>query len=244
MAEEYEVEIVGGETPSSEPDNKSETPSEKQPQGDTQPEETPAGETPAQELYELPDGRKVDAQTVLEEYKNLQKDYTQKSQKLASYEKKPDIINDNKVDTPSWKDPEWQPQTYAELLEVAKQEMYRDMEEKQRAEQEVELQLANQVDSQLTEVKKLDPNVNESKLLEHATKYKIPDLVSAYNNMKEMNTRIEAVRAETAKNLQKRASDPVAGTQGQETPIDEANIYDPRASTTSLLDYLRQIKQK
>jgi len=41
-------------------------------------------ETPAEEeLFELPDGRKVDAAGVAQEYRNLLGDYTQKSQKLA-----------------------------------------------------------------------------------------------------------------------------------------------------------------
>lgn len=67
------------------------------------PEATP--ETPAETLYELPDGRKVDAATLAKEYKeNLLPEFTRRSQRLAEYEKvgKPEIINKNE---PKWKDP-------------------------------------------------------------------------------------------------------------------------------------------
>ena len=242
MAEEFEVEIKGGETPSSE--TPKETPSETTPkEGETPKEETPVGETPTSELYELPDGRKVDAKTVLDEYKNLQKDYTKKSQELASF-KKPEITNDNKDSVLDYKNPEWIPKTYGEIIELAKQEVYKDFQSQKEEEERYETELAQKVDSELSEIKKIDPKIDENKLFEHATKYKMPDLISAYKNMKEMNDRVEAIRQETAKNIQKRASDPVAGQTGQETPIDEMEVYDPRASTTSMIDYLRQIKKK
>lgn len=244
MPDDFVAEVVGGEpkqeeTPSSEAEQA--TPSEETTTEGETPEVEPEGETPSETLYDLPDGRKATAEEVLNEYKNLHKDYTHKSQKLASYEKQ-SINKDNNV--PEYRSPEWQPQTYSEIVEAAKAEIYRDFEETRKAEEAQEQQLSEQVESQLEEVRKLDPKFNENKLLEHATKYKIPDLVSAYHNMKEMNDRIEAVRAETAKNLQKRAADPVSGNLGQEVPVDSSDVYDPSVSRGSLIDALRQLKQK
>ena len=204
------------------------------------PEATPEGQ-PQPELYELPDGRKVDAQTVLNEYKNLQSDYTRKSQELSSLKNPQHITNDN--NTPEYKKPDWIPESYNEIIEKAKEEIYRDMESKAQAERAVEEQLANEIDTQLAEVKKLDPNVNENKLFEHATKYGIPNLVNAFNSMKDMNKVIETTRQQTIENAKKRTADPVSGQPGQAPVIDEADIYDPRASTRSLLDHLRSLKK-
>lgn len=240
MPEEYVTEIVGGEPEKVETPSSVEAPSEENPvEGELPKEEEPAGETPAPELYELPDGRKATGAEVLEEYRNLQKDYTQKSQKLSNYEKQ----ITSKENVPEYKNPDWQPQTYSEIIEAAKAEIIREFEETRKADEAFEQQLSEQVESQLAEVKSLDPKVNENKLLEHATKYNIPNLVSAYKNMKEMTTMVETVRQETAKNLAKRASDPVAGGSGQEVPVDMTDVYDPSVTRGSLLEALRQIKK-
>ena len=234
--EDYEVVINDGAgsetTPSQEPTNPEtvtpETPTEK-------PSETPEEETT--ELYELPDGRKVDAQTVASEYKNLLSDYTRKSQALANYEKS--NINNN---IPKDKDEEWVPETYEEILAKAEERIFQRMEEKQRAEQEFEQQITSQVDSELAEIKKANPSLDENKLFEHATKYKFPNLSSAFQNMQDMNKSLEAIREQTAKSVQKRNSDPVAiGT----APIsNDEEEYSPNLRGNSLKDYLRAIKQK
>ena len=220
--DDYEVEISGAE-----------------PVVEETPSEEPAVETPTETTepeYELPDGRKVPGAEVLEAYKSLQADYTRKTQELASYKKSPET-------TPEYKNPDWQPQSYAEIIEKAKEELYRDMEERKQQELAVERQLAEQVDSQMAVVRQIDPNVNESKLFEHATKFKIPDLVSAYENMKYLNEQLEAVKQQTAKSIQKRISDPVATARGDETVIDENEVYTPSSRSSSLLDYLRQVKR-
>lgn len=222
--EDYEVEVTG--LPDEPETQVEETPSEEP--------EVQAVETPTEE-YELPDGRKVAGKEVVEAYKSLQADYTRKTQELASYKKS--------TPSPEYKDPEWTPSSYSEIIEKAKEELYRDMEEKREREMEVERQLASQVDSQMELVKQIDPNVNESRLFEHATKFKMPDLMSAYENMKYLNEQLEAVKQQTAKSIQKRSSDPVATARGEQAPIDESEIYVPSSRSSSLLDYLRQVKK-
>lgn len=240
--DEFEVEIVGGDTPSSEPSEKPEaTPSETPTEAPSeQPAETPVEEAPKEEgLYELPDGRKVDAETVLNEYKNLQKDYTRKSQELASIKPKEDTITNQ----PKWKDPEWIPENYPEIIEAAKEAIKREQEELTQQEIEQERILADRVDAELTEVKQLDPNVNENRLFEHAAKYKIPNLVAAYQNMKDFDEKLAAIREQTAKDVQKKVNDPVAGGTKQVSVDDSADIYDPSVRTRSLVEHLRSLKK-
>jgi hypothetical protein len=235
--EDFEVVINDGagsdNTPSQEPTNtETVTP---EPQSET-PSETPQEETT--ELYELPDGRKVDAQTVASEYKNLLSDYTRKSQALANYEKS-NINNHVPKDDI---DDTWVPETYEEILAKAEERIFQRIEEKQRAEQEFEQQITSQVDSELAEIKKANPSLDENKLFEHATKYKFPNLSSAFQNMQDMNKSLDAIREQTAKSVQKRNSDPVAiGT----APIsNDEEEYSPNLRGNSLKDYLRAIKQK
>ena len=52
---------------------------------------------PKVELFELPDGRKVDGQTLAKEFKeNFIPEFTRKSQELAELKKGTTITNDNK----------------------------------------------------------------------------------------------------------------------------------------------------
>lgn len=234
--EDYEVVINDGAGSESTPSPEPTEPETVTPETPTEtPSETHEEETT--ELYELPDGRKVDAQTVASEYKNLLSDYTRKSQALANYEKS--NINNN---IPKDNDDEWVPETYEEILAKAEERIFQRIEEKQRAEQEFEQQITSQVDSELAEIKKANPSLDENKLFEHATKYKFPNLSSAFQNMQDMNKSLEAIREQTAKSVQKRNSDPVAiGT----APISmDEEEYSPNLRGNSLKDYLRAIKQK
>lgn len=194
------------ETPSELPET--ETPA----QVETETTENPVEPTePVQpELYELPDGRKVTGVEVAQEYKNLLADYTKKSQALAEKEKGNEIIN---APEKPYENPEWQPQTYDELLKIAEERVLTTLEQKEKAKIEAQQALENTVVSQLTEIKQVDPNINEGALFQHATKYGFKDLKLAHQNMKDMSEMVKKVQSTTATNIAKR-NDPVSVNPG------------------------------
>lgn len=183
------------------------TPTEETPEN-----ETPADQIPTTDLYELPDGRKVDGATLETEFKEkFLPDYTRKSQELARLKSKndptPTINNpDNANPIPD----DWEPQSWGEVLEKAKIEIRNDLirEEQQRAEQ---AQLVETyVNSQLDEIKKIDPSLNEGQLFSHATKYGFTDLKSAHLNMKEMQQIRMTSEQNAIRNITKREAEPIA----------------------------------
>lgn len=178
------------------------------------PKEEPAKPAePVVELFELPDGRKVDASTLTKEWKeNFLPDYTRKSQALA---KVTETINPNLPTKPTnpLEDPNWQPASYAELVQIAKQEMKADIERETQAQIEARQAIENQVSGQLDEIKKIDPTLNENALFLHATKYNFRDLKVAHQNMKDMAELAKNVQQTTAKNIAKR-NDPVSVSPG------------------------------
>lgn len=198
----------------------------------TEPTETVKPTEP--ELYELPDGRKVDAETLTKEWKeNFLPDYTRKSQELAKA-KPTETLPETKPASPL-SDPNWTPSSYSELVQIAKQEMKADLqkEDQQRIDQQIALE--NEVGSQLSEVKKLDATVNENALFLHATKYGFRDLRQAHQNMKDMSEMAKKVQTTTAQNIAKR-SDPVSVSPG-------ANGAKPDPSHfSSARDFLRSLK--
>lgn len=200
----------------------------------TEPTEPIAPVEPEAELFELPDGRKVDGVTLTKEWKeNFLPDYTKKSQTLAEIEKsKLPATEPAKV---PHADPNWVPQSYAELIDIAKQEMKGDLikEEQQRIadNQAIETEVVNQ----LADVKKLDKDVNENALFLHATKYGFRDLRLAHQNMKDMSEAMKKVQTTTAANIAKR-NDPVSISPGATgTRPDPSQFENAR-------DYLRSLK--
>ena len=175
---------------------------------------TPVEEKPAEvvvpevELFDLPDGRKVDAQTLSKEWKeNFYPDYTRKSQALA--EKAPEITKPtNPLD-----DPEYVPQTYAELASKIKEDTLREIEERQRAIVERQSAIETEIDTQIKELKTVDPSLNENALFQHANKYGFRDLKTAHQNMKDMSDLAKKVQAKTVSDVAKR-TDPVNVTPG------------------------------
>lgn len=168
--------------------------------------------TPAEpELFELPDGRKVDANTLTKEWKeNFLPDYTRKSQELAKV-KTPEVAKTEPANPLN--DPNWQPQSYAEIIQIAKQEMKSDLQKEAQEKIDARQAIENEVVNQLAEVKKLDPSLNENALFLHATKYSFKDLKLAHQNMKDMNDLAKSVQQTTAKNIAKR-NDPVSVSPG------------------------------
>lgn len=204
---EYNIEVApsadNGNVPAeapSEPIVESATPA-----APTETESTPA----APELYELPDGRKVDGATVATEYKNLLSDYTRKSQALAAKDTAP---LQPKPENPL-ADPNYVPQTYDELAAQIEARTLNTLQAKEQARVDAAKALETTVATELAEVKALDPNINENLLFAHATKYKFSNLTVAYQNMKDMSETMKKVQQTTAANVQKR-NDPVSVSPG------------------------------
>ena len=205
-----------------------ETESTVEPVTPTEPQEPVQPTEP--ELYELPDGRKVDAETLSKEWKeNFYPEYTRKSQELAQVKQTPQTA-------PSEPKEEWVPQTYEEIIEKAKQEVFRTIEQTEQQRVEAQQKIETEVSTQLESLKKVDPNLNENALFQHAMKYKFTDLQLAHQNMKDMNMLVKNVQETTAKNIAKR-QDPVSITPGA-----GVGRPDPRAFG-SATDFLRSITQ-
>lgn len=197
--------------------------------------------TPEPQLFDLPDGRKVDAETLSKEWKeNFLPEFTRKSQALAEKEKANTKINET-IEDPYAK-ADYIPQSYREILDKAKQEALGEFEAKQQAEVERVQALEQEIANQLDEVKKIDPNLNENQLFLHANEYRakygvsFPDLKSAYQHMKDVAELTKTVQQTTAKNIAKR-NDPVSTTQGRAT----GNLPSPN-SFASARDYLKAVQ--
>lgn len=217
--------VLETETPS-EP-IKTETPAEKV--------ETVEPTEPKVELFDLPDGRKVDAETLAKEFKeNFIPEFTRKSQELAEL-KKGTINNNNKPEENPYEDPSYIPQSYEEILKVAEDRALAKLDAREHAKIEQQQAIENEVVKQLTELKSLDPNLNENALFLHANKYGFRDLKLAHSNMKDMSDVIKKTQDITAQNIAKRA-DPVSttpGAGGQKLNPD---------NFSSAVEYLRALK--
>jgi len=208
------------------------------PASPAEPVEPAAPAEPVVELFELPDGRKVDAATLSTEWKEkFMPDYTRKSQELAKVAKPSEPLPNNEPAQKPYEDPTWAPKSYAELIDIAKTELRGDLarDEQQTAERRAAVE--NQVVAALTEIKAADPTLNENALFTHAMKYGFQDLKAAHQNMKDMAAVVKKTTETTVKNIQKR-NDPVsinpgaAGGQGQ-----------PATSFGTAVDFLRSIKK-
>lgn len=219
---------VPAEAPSEQP--VVETPAEAGAETTEQPAEPAEPAEP--ELFELPDGRKVDAETLSREWKeNFAPEFTRKSQELAAL--KPDNLPTN-TEKP-YQNPEWQPQTWQEAIELAKREALGEIEAKEQAKIEQQQAIENAVVTQLTELKAVDPNLNENALFLHASKYGFRDLKAAHQNMKDFSEQAKKVQSTTATNIAKR-NDPVSVSPGA-----TGARPDP-AGFGSAIDYLRSLK--
>jgi hypothetical protein len=192
------------------------------------------------ELYELPDGRKVDGQTLVREWKqNFLPDYTRKSQELAQI-KNP--APQNSPQAPDWRDPNWQPQTYAELIELAKVEVQRDFERKQQEDAQRIAAVDAVVQGQLDEIKKLEPNLSEELLFQHANRYQFSNLMAAFQNMKDMNKAVKLTEARVVQNMKTREAAPIAAQPGSGNAA-EQGIDLNSVRGVSAVEYLQRIKK-
>ena len=185
------------------------TPSEEVVEEEVVEEEQPIIE---EQLFELPDGRKVDADTLQNEWKNnFLPDYTRKSQELATFKTG---NSPKEEETRSLlADPEYVPDSYLSLAEQIKAELRADMQREEQTRIDQQKAVENLVIEQLEGVKAIDPNVDENKLFLHANKYGFRDLKVAYENMKDMSQIVRTVQKNTAQNIAKR-NDPVSISPG------------------------------
>lgn len=199
------------------------------------PAEEPVKPTePTVELFELPDGRKVDANTLSKEWKeNFYPDYTRKSQELAK--KTTETLPKTEPAKSPYSDPNYVPQSYEEIISVAEQRALDRIEANEKAKGEAREALENAVGAQITEIKGIDPTLNENALFQHALKYGFRDLKLAHQNMKDMSEAIKKVQKTTTDNITKR-NDPVSITPGG-----TGAKPDPSQFSTAR-DFLRSIK--
>lgn len=210
--------------------------------------ENPAPEAPqadADGLFELPDGRKVDAETLTKEWKeNFLPEFTRKSQELAALRtpsEKKDITQPNNGE-PKWKNPDYVPENYAEVIELATQEAERRQEAKARQATERTEQIRTQIEAEVASLKKIDPKLDENTLFAHANKYGFQDLTAAYTNMVDMRKVIVETEQRTVKNLKAREAEEVSsGSSGATTPDDG---YDPGSMSQyqSANDFLARVR--
>lgn len=233
MPPDTSIEVVpseDGNIPAEAPTAPSEQPTTETP---TETPEVVATATPEPELFELPDGRKVDALTLSKEWKeNFYPDYTRKSQALAAKE---EPITNQPAQNPL-ADPNYVPQTYEELANQIKQQTLDAIAQQQQETLNQQQAIEDAVSAQLTELKTAEPTLNENALFLHATKYGFRDLKLAHQNMKDMSNLAKNVQKTTADNIQKR-NDPVSIQ-----PNSSGGAVPDRTSFATATDFLRSLK--
>lgn len=199
--------------------------------------------TPAEVLYDLPDGRKVDAATLAREFKeNFLPDYTQKSQKLADIEKGKHINTPSDPNLPAWKQPDFVPGSWEEVIELATQEAANRSAQKAQEEKAQQDKVTQEVDNQIIELKKTDPTLDENLLFQHANKFGFRDLKLAHANMTEMKSVALTTEQRVLKNIQNRATDPIATTPGVTTPTTGVDL-NAISHFRSAQEYLASLKK-
>lgn len=211
--------------------------------------ETPVVETPSEEpaaivepeapvvepeKFKMPDGRELTGAQVREEYDNLNRDYTQKSQKLAELTKPDPNINN----VPEWKREGYIPQSYAEIIEIAEKQALGRIKAESAAEAAAAAERAAIVDAQIAQVRAKDPKLTDAALnalFVHANKFGIRDLNLAYENMAEMKKVATVTEERVLKGAVKKV-DPIAigGGNGQGSAVK----YAPASSATEFLSRL------
>ena len=229
------VETPKEEAPSTEEPTKVDAPESPKPES---PEEVKSDEPV---LYDLPDGRKVDAEGLKREYENLLPEFTRKSQELAALKEPKDIT---KNDEPEWKSPDYVPKDYAEVIQLAKEEAIKEIQSTYQAEQERITSIHKEVEAQVAELKTIDPTLDENVLFQHANKYGFQNLKAAHSNMADMKKAILDTEARTVKNIKTREADPVSSNASGK--ISESDGYDPREMSqySSASEYLARLKNK
>lgn len=193
---------------------------------------TPEPKEPEAQLFELPDGRKVDAETLSREWKeNFMPDYTKKATALK------EMQNNNPSDQDPLKDPNYIPPTYDELAQKIEARMIAKMEAAEKERQSQRQAVEDEVTKQINELKKVDPTLDENALFLHANKYGFRDLQKAHANIQDMNKTVKKAQTVAAANATKR-NDPVSSAT---TPGTGAAPVNP-SMFENARDFLRSIK--
>lgn len=233
-----EPEVIAEVTPSVETPVV-ETPNVETPEAPVTPE-TPVVETPkAEERFKLPDGREVSSMELYDLHVNkLLPDYTKKSQELATYKN----INKPQDEVPSWKQPDYIPQSYAEVIDLAKQEAIAEIRRQAEAETARTKEVATYVDTQIAEIRKSDTSLDENALFLHANKFGFRDLKAAHANMQAIKQAAVDAEQRTLKNLKARGIEPInaGATPSVDTGAIDYNAIAERRE--SALDFLGRIK--
>lgn len=244
---ETNLELVDSSAPVVEPTPEP-SPEVPEPTVDVPADPTPEDPTPpAAEpvLYDLPDGRKVDAETLAREFReNFLPEFTRKSQLLADIERGKKDINNPRDDEPAWKKPDYVPKDYGEVIELAKQEAIREMQKASTAEQERIASVQKEVDNQLSEIKTIDPKLDENALFVHANKYGFRDLKAAHKNMADMKRAIVDTEQRTVKNLKTREADPISTGPNSDTPPSDGLDPSVTSQFEGAAEYLAFLKGK
>ena len=206
----------------------------------------PEPEIPAEVLYDLPDWRKVNAEGLQKELKdNFLRDYTRKSQELAKYKDKPGDINSPPIDKgPAWKDPNFEPKSIAEIIEFAKAETIREIQDSSKAEQDRVKGIHDAVEKEISELQKIDPKLDQNALFQHANKYGFSSLKAAHENMNDMKGAALDAEQRTIKNLKTRETDPVSSAAGGGTQAEDG--YDPAEMSqySNAREFLTRVRGK
>lgn len=241
-----EIPDIGMELTGSDP--VVETPTPETPPVEEKKEEIPADPTPETpkieaELFDLPDGRKVDAAGLKREYENLLPEFTKRSQELADFKREKEL-NKSPDNEPEWKKPDYVPKDYAEVITLAKEAALKEIQETALAEEKRVKTIQDSVDSEITELKKVDPKLDENALFTHANKYGFRDLKTAHANMTDMQKVVVETEQRTVKNLKNREEDQISGKPGGEIPDDSG--YDPKSMSQfdSAAEYMASLKGK
>jgi hypothetical protein len=184
------------------------------------------------------------------QYENLQKDYTRKAQELAALKSKP---SEPKEQEPEWTKPDWQPKTWQEAIEAGKQAALREVApalteyQQTRQQRELSAQIQSAAEAEMTEIKTLDPKVDENAVYTHATKYGFANLKSAYQNLIDMRGLAKSEQQRVLKNLKIRNEEPV-GVSGATSPEDDAPSYQeisgPQSIRSAALAAFRSLQRK
>jgi hypothetical protein len=244
MENNEDQEVVVDDTVESEETEVEET--EVQPEGEAETQEEEVKKTEEAELFELPDGRKVDGSTLAKEWKeNFYPEFTRRSQKLKELESaKQEVKSDSQEGKSPWDDPNWEPQTWQEVLDAAERKVTEKAVAEKAAAEQAKKSVNDWVESQVAEIRKEEPKLNEDALFSHAIKYGFYDIKSAYQNMKDMNLAVKHTEKKVVDKLKARAQS--SSPSGDGSSLSDSFTYEQMQAelNESPLEALRRLKSK
>lgn len=180
---------------------------------------TPEAPSESEKLYETPDGRKVTADELSKLWKeNFYPEFTRKSQELSELKRGKELNNEVKDEKP-WDSPDYTPETYADLIKIAKEEAKKEIFASREKEIAAQAEIKSRIENEINELKKIDPSLDENTLFQHANKYGFSDLRAAHSSLTDFKKAVIEAEQRTLNNLKKREAIPVAGANvKKETP--------------------------